>query len=197
MLPISIRITNKPVVVVGGGKVAARRVKTLLAERANVTVVSPMLHEPLQTLYKEGAFVWENRPFHASDVEQKLLVIAATNHREVNAHVLACCQEHQFINIVDSPENSTFHFPAVAQRGLLNIAVSTNGASPVLARKIRDDLAAQFDDEFIDYITFVKETRALIVQSETQPLRKKVLLQQLIEQPLKTAEQQQQFLKGL
>jgi precorrin-2 dehydrogenase/sirohydrochlorin ferrochelatase len=197
MFPITLQLKNKQIIIIGGGVVASRRIQSFLTEQAKVTVVSPVLSEPLQQLFTEGAFTWKNRPFHESDVQDAFIVIAATNSREVNAHIGLCCHENQLVNIADDPQKSSFHFPATVQRGLLNIAVSTSGASPTLSKKIRDDIAEQFTDDFIEYITFVKDARNKIIHSGMQPVRKKLLLQQLIEEPLQTVKEQEQFLSSL
>lgn len=194
MLPISIQLLNKPVVVIGGGVVAFRRIKTVLAEGAQVIVVSPDLHPSLQELFGNDVFVWKARPFQETDVVGAFVVIAATNNHEINAQVLACCPENQLINIVNDAQSSTFHFPAVAKRGLLGIAVSTDGANPALAKKISEDIASQFDDVFIDYLAFVKEARTKILHATTEPMQKKILLKALMEEALDTPEQQKQFL---
>lgn len=197
MFPITLQLKNKQIIIIGGGVVASRRIQSFLTEQAKVTVVSPVLSEPLQQLFTEGAFTWKNRPFHEGDVQDAFIVIAATNSREVNAHIGLCCHENQLVNIADDPQKSTFHFPATMQRGLLNIAVSTSGASPTLSKKIRDDIAEQYTDDFIGYISFVKDVRHKIIHSGMQPVRKKLLLQQLIEEPLQTVKEQEQFLSRL
>lgn len=194
MLPISLQVKNKYVVIVGGGVVATRRIQIFLEQEAIVTVISPNLSKELQQLFTESAFTWKNRPFHEGDVEEAFIVVAATNSLEVNAYVRLCCSGNQLVNIVDDPKKSTFHFPATLQKGLLSVAVSTGGASPILSKKIRDDMAEQFDDDFIKYIDFVKKVREAILHSGIQPLRKKLLLEELLEKPLVTEQEQQQFL---
>ena len=176
MLPISVNLQNKKCIVIGGGKVASRRIETLLAEGANVTVISPELLPELMTLAANEHITWLERPCDDGDCLDAFLVIAATNRKAVNERVAYDCRQHQLVNIVDDPEKSNVYFPAVGRKGLLSIAVSTEGASPVLAKNIRDLVMEQFDDEFEEYVAFVKEARTLILSMKLEERKKRTLL---------------------
>lgn len=197
MLPISVNLQHKKCIVIGGGKVATRRIKTLLAEGANVTVISPELLPELMTLAENEHIKWLERPFDDGDCLDAFLVIAATNRKAVNERVAYDCRPHQLVNIVDHPEKSNVHFPAVGRKGLLSIAVSTDGASPILAKNIRDRVMEQFDDEFEQYIAFVKETRALILSMKIEERTKRTLLHELIDHRLLSKAEQIQFLSRI
>ena len=194
MLPISVNLQNKKCVVIGGGKVASRRIQTLLAEGANITVISPELLPELMTLAENEHIKWLGRPFDDGDCLGAFLVIAATNRKAVNERVAYDCRHHQLVNIVDQPEISNVYFPAVGRKGLLSIAVSTEGASPILAKNIRDRVMEQFDDEFEQYIAFVKETRAFILSMKLEEREKRTLLHELIDPRLLSKAEQMQFL---
>lgn len=140
---------------------------------------------------------WLKRPFDDGDCLDAFLVIAATNRKAVNERVAYDCRPHQLVNIVDDPEKSNVHFPAVGRKGLLSIAVSTDGASPILAKNIRDHVMEQFDDEFEQYIAFVKETRALILSMKVEERTKRTLLHELIDYRLLSKEEQIQFLSRI
>jgi precorrin-2 dehydrogenase / sirohydrochlorin ferrochelatase len=197
MLPVTVRLKDQQVVIVGGGNVAARRIQYFLDQEATIIVVSPSLNEELQQRYLDNEFTWRNRPFHESDVDGALIIIAATNSQEVNAHVGLCCKSNQLVNIADDTKKSNFYFPATLKKGLLTIAVTTSGASPVLSQKIRDDIASNIDDRLIQYIDFVKSARRQIIDSPIQPLQKKLLLSELIETPMYSESEQQAFLQQL
>ena len=197
MLPISVNLQNKKCVVIGGGKVAFRRIQTFLAEGANVTVISPELLPELMILAKDQHIKWLERPFDAGDCFEAFLVIAATNHKEVNERIAYHCQQNQLVNIVDNPEKSNVYFPAVGRKGLLSIAVSTEGASPILAKNIRDRVMEQFDDEFEEYVAFVKEVRALILSMTLEERKKRTLLNELIDYRLLSKAEQIKFLSRI
>ena len=197
MLPISVNLQHKKCIVIGGGKVATRRIKTLLAEGANITVISPELLPELTILAENEHITWLERPFDDGDCLNAFLVIAATNRKAVNERVADDCRPHQLVNIVDRPEKSNVYFPAVGRKGLLSIAVSTDGASPILAKNIRDRVMEQFDDEFEEYMAFVKETRVLILSMKLEERKKRTLLHELIDHRLLSKTEQIQFLSRI
>ena len=197
MLPISVNLQNKKCIVIGGGKVASRRIQTLLAEGANVTVISPELLPELMILVEDQHIKWFRRPFDDGDCLGAFLVIAATNRKAVNERVAYDCRQNQLVNIVDNPEKSNFYFPAVGRKGLLSIAVSTEGASPILAKNIRDRVMEQFDNEFEQYVAFVKEARALILSMKLEERKKRTLLNELIDNRFLSKAEQIQFLSRI
>lgn len=197
MLPISVELENKPCTVIGGGKVALRRVKALLAEGAKVTVISPDLLSELALLVDGVQLKWHSRPFQDGDTIGAFLVIAATNLRAVNAQIGVECNRSQLINIVDDPTGSNFYFPAIGRKGLLTVAVSTEGASPLLAKKIRDDMMRSFDDDFEHFVYFVKEARERILALGLEGAQQKRLLKEIVNDCYLDRTLQQQFLRGL
>ncbi len=137
-LPIFLNLKQQPCLVVGGGEVAARKVQALIRAGAAVTVVAPELGRELTPLAAEGALCHWARPFAAEDVADFSLIISATNHAAVNESVAAAARLARIpVNVVDCPELCSFIFPAIVDRSPVVVAVSTGGASPVLARLIR------------------------------------------------------------
>lgn len=198
MYPVMLNIRDKKAVVVGGGKVAYRKVKGLLAEGAHVSVVSPAVVEEMVELVEQGQVRLFARTFESGDVADAFLVIAATNCPQVNHFVADCCQPFQLVNIVDDSERSTFHVPAVVQRGNLVLTVSTGGASPLLAKKIRDELAEQYSVDYEAYVIFLAEARQQILAQSFAPEQRKTLLKQsLDEQYFRSVEARQLFLAQL
>ena len=140
-LPIFIQIKQRPCLVVGGGSIAARKVALLRKAEADVTVVSPELCDELVDLAKDGKIKHQQRMFSASDLEQCDLVIAATDQRKVNEHVSELAKAQRLpVNVVDNPDLCSFIMPSIIDRSPVQIAISTGGTSPVLARMLRTKL---------------------------------------------------------
>ncbi|HEY0603345.1 MAG TPA: bifunctional precorrin-2 dehydrogenase/sirohydrochlorin ferrochelatase [Herpetosiphonaceae bacterium] len=136
-------------VVVGGGEVAARKVRALLDSGANVTVISPELQPQLADWRGAGLLAHEARPYQPGDLAGAFLAIAATDRREVNAAVAAEARERGLLcNVVDDPGDSTFHTLGSVTRGDVLLAVATGGDSPALAAHIRRKLEATFGPEY-------------------------------------------------
>ncbi|MCI5132825.1 MAG: bifunctional precorrin-2 dehydrogenase/sirohydrochlorin ferrochelatase [Candidatus Electrothrix sp. EH2] len=148
--PVSLHITGKLCVVVGGGNVAERKVLSLLQAHALVRIISPQLTEVLLTETEKSAVDWRNRGYQRGDLDGALLVFAATDKKEIQHAVLRDAQQAGvLINVADAPELCDFQVPALIRRENLHIAVSTNGASPALAAKIRRDLEKKYGDEYV------------------------------------------------
>ncbi len=175
--PIMVDITNKQVVVVGGGKVAERKIRGLQEANANVIVVAPEVTEYIQQLANGGALVWRKKYFSPGDLEDAFLIIAATNNREVNEAVAQAAQPYQLINVVDAPTQSNFYVPSIVRRGKLTIAVSTEGASPTLAKKICQEIDEMYDEDYGNYIDFLYECRQYILRNVSDSDKKQQLLQ--------------------
>lgn len=140
-LPIFVNIRHQPCLVVGGGEVAARKVSLLLSAGATVTVVSPQLSHELADMLTAGKITHLPRNFENADIQQPVLVIAATDDRAVNENVSALARARGIpVNVVDNPGLCSFIMPSIVDRSPLQIAISTGGASPVLARMIRTKL---------------------------------------------------------
>lgn len=198
MLAVTLKLNEKKVVVIGGGKVAARKIQSLLAEGARVKVISPEIIAEIEKLVQKDEVEWIQRDFKASDVHQAFLIIAATNNHQVNAFVAKSCTENQLINIVDDPTNSSFHFNAVVKRGLMTIAVSTGGASPIVAKQIRDDIAKIYDEQYEAYMQFLLKARTAILQADINMEESNLLLRKLAEPQLReSVKLQQQFLENI
>lgn len=146
--PISIDLAGKPCLVVGGGRVAFRKVVGLVRAGATVTVIAKQFIHKFTVLGERVRYV--ERGFAEGDVIQEYaLVIGATDSLEVNKAVAAACTEARVLcNIVDNPELCGFIVPSVLRRGPVTIAVSTGGASPLLARAIRKRIAENIGPEY-------------------------------------------------
>ena len=138
-LQIALKLAGQPCLVVGGGAVARRKIELLVAAKAELKVVAVAPGEEVLDFCSKHGIAVERRPFDALDVAGRLLVIAATDDAEVNAEVFAACRRHGvLVNCVDRGDLSTAIFPAIVDRDPVTVGISTGGASPTLARHLRE-----------------------------------------------------------
>jgi len=163
-----VKLGGRQCVVVGGGKVAAAKVKGLLACGARVTVVSPEAGSLVRTQASKGALVWRKKSFSPGDLKGAFLAIAATDSPATNAAVFRSCKTRKVLcNSVDDPAHCDFFYPAVVRRGPLQIAVSTSGRSPGLAARLRKDLARQFGPEWRELVERLGRQREEILKTSS------------------------------
>jgi uroporphyrin-III C-methyltransferase/precorrin-2 dehydrogenase/sirohydrochlorin ferrochelatase len=163
--PLFLDIAGKPVLLVGGGDVAARKFALLNDASAKVTVVAPALGQELSVALARGALVHVAREYAAGDIEGQWLVVAATDDRAVNAAVSAAASAARIpCNVVDDRELSSFIMPAIIDRSPVQIAVSTGGTSPVLARLIRERLETLLDSSLGPLAAFADRWRSAVKQ---------------------------------
>jgi precorrin-2 dehydrogenase/sirohydrochlorin ferrochelatase len=156
-------LTSRRCLVVGGGPVAERKAVSLVKAGADVVVVSPTATPPLKQMALLGQIEWLRRSYRPEDGENCFLVIAATNDERVNRAVYQDAKKRgQWINVVDQPALCNFTVPSTVQRGKLTIAISTSGASPSLAKKIRRELERTYGDEYSLFLDLMQEIRGLI-----------------------------------
>jgi len=179
--PIHINIEYKTVVIVGGGHVATQKVASLIPAKANIVVVSPTLDDSLLPLVEAGKITWREKEFEPRDLDDASLIIAATNDTSVNEAVQEAAQHWQLINRADAQAESDFITPATVRRGPLVLTVSTSGASPALARKIKADLEEQFDEIYDDYVCFLQQARLMIAANFEKGQQRRAALQALLE----------------
>jgi siroheme synthase-like protein len=158
--PVFLEMKDRPCVVVGGGGVAERKVEGLLAAGARVTVVSPELTAALAALKEEGRLQHVARPYREGDLEGCEVAVVATDDGSVNADVAREGRERGvWVNAVDDPPNCDFILPSVIRRGDIVIAVSTGGASPALARRLREELEAFLSEDYGPLAELLQEVR--------------------------------------
>lgn len=142
MYPVMINIAGKPVVVVGGGKVASRKIKTLLDKKAAVTVISPLLHEEID----KTKVTWLERPYQKGDLDGAKLVFACTDNASVNSQVMADAHPSQLVNNTGDKHYSDFYNVAMARAKDFSVMISTDGASPERSKEIRKKLEAILEE---------------------------------------------------
>ena len=163
--PIFLDLCERPCLVVGGGEVAARKAQQLLRAQADLTLVAPGASAEVQALAQQGKVRHEARTFRAQDVNGCALVIAATDDEQVNRDVAAAAKAAQVpVNVVDSPALCSFIMPSVVDRDPVQVAVSTGGASPVLARLLRTKLETLIPASYGRLATVVRELRGRVKQ---------------------------------
>jgi uroporphyrin-III C-methyltransferase/precorrin-2 dehydrogenase/sirohydrochlorin ferrochelatase len=179
-LPIFIRLQGQPAVVVGGGRVGLRKVELLRKAGARVTVVAPEITEELVALRDSGELRHVAAPFESTHLEGAELVIAATHSRDVNRSVSEAARALRLpVNVVDDPELSTFIFPAIIDRSPVIVAVGSGGQSPVLARRVREQLEALLPARLGALARFVgnrrKEVQQVLPPRERRPFWERII----------------------
>jgi siroheme synthase-like protein len=177
LLPIFVKLSGRPCLVVGAGPVGAAKIATLLEAGARVTVVAPAAVDDVRALAAAGKLQWLPRPFEPGDLEGQFLVIAATSVREVNHAVFAEAERRAILcNAVDDPPNCRFYFSAVVRRGDLQIAISTAGESPAVAQMLRREIDHALDESMGDWLRLVGDLRRDILATHPPSEDRKRLL---------------------
>ncbi len=158
--PVNLLIEGKPCLVIGGGLVAERKVRSLVAAGAAVRVISPQLTPGLADLVEQKQILHTDRPYQSGDTAGYLLVICAANCPEVNQLASTEAQERNIlVNVVDAPKTGNFNVPAKVARGDLLLTVSTGGRSPALSRRLREKLAEEYGPEYGVYLELLAKAR--------------------------------------
>jgi precorrin-2 dehydrogenase / sirohydrochlorin ferrochelatase len=156
-----LRLSGRRCVVIGGGDVGLEKVEGLLACDGDVTLIAPDAIEPLRELAGEGSIRWERREYGgAADLEGAFLVIAATSASDVNIAVYEDAERRaMLVNVVDVPPLCNFILPAIVRSGPLAIAISTAGASPALAKRIRNEIADEYGEPYARLAVLLNDVR--------------------------------------
>lgn len=158
--PIMLNVKGKKCGVIGGGKVAYRKITTLLECGAEVLVISKEIIQDIRILVNENKVIHFEDNYDFKYILDSYLVYAATNEKNINEKIYKQCNEKNIlVNVVDEPDICNFIVPSKIKRGDLTIAVSTNGKSPMLARKIREDLEQIYDDRYEIFLDIMGQVR--------------------------------------
>lgn len=183
--PIFLDLQARPCLVVGGGEVAERKVHSLLQAGGQVTVISPTLTPQLQVWETERRIAARLRPYETGDLNGFTLVFAATDDETLQRQIAAEARETgALVNVVDRPALCSFIVPALVSRGDLTVAISTSGASPALARKVRQTLEQQFGEEYALGLQVLARVRELVSNEIYSPEERQRLFTALVESPL-------------
>jgi len=156
-----LKLTGRRCLVIGGGDVGLEKVEGLLACGGDVTLIAPRAVEELREYAHEGSIRWEQRPYAgASDLESAFVVIAATDDTDVNIAVFADAERRaMLVNVVDVPPLCNFILPAIVRSGPLAIAISTAGASPALAKRMKREIEEQFGEPYATLALLLNDVR--------------------------------------
>src|SRR5436190_15556766 len=155
-----LRLKGRRSLVVGGGDVGLEKVEGLLACDAAVTLVAPEAIDPLRALASEGSIRWEQREYRTEDLEGTFIAIAATSDTDVNISVYQDAERRaMLVNVVDVPPLCNFILPAIVRTGPLAIAISTAGASPALAKRMKREIEGQFGEPYARLAMLLNEVR--------------------------------------
>ncbi|MBN8253151.1 precorrin-2 dehydrogenase [Priestia flexa] len=198
MFTVTLNLEGKTILIVGGGKVAVRRIRKLLEHKAEIIVVSPHVDDEIHEWDKQGKIKVKKRCLEKKDLTHVFLVVVATNQLDALDIVEKEKSEHQLINMASAHTKGNVYIPASFSRGDLSVAVSTNGASPLLTKKLISELKVQFDDSYTQYTSFLKQCREIIHSMNLPHVEKYKLLTEATEEELRLSERsQEQFLKKL
>lgn len=149
--PIYIDIEERDVVIIGGGTVCARKAETMMKYGARVTVVSPEFTEEIEQWEREGKLVLKRKHYQDADLQGANIVIASTDNQHVNEQIAADCRRRKIpVNVVDVTPLCEFIVPAIIEKGSIQIAVSTGGKSPAVARTLKEDLQRSIGPEYAE-----------------------------------------------
>src|SRR5215213_4250509 len=149
--PIYLDIEDRRVVIVGGGNVCARKAETMMKYGARVTIVSPAFTDEIEQWAREGCLVLKRKEYDASDLDGANIVIASTDVQSVNEQIATDCRARRIpVNVVDVTPLCEFIVPAIIESGSIQIAVSTGGKSPAVARTLKEDLQRTIGPEYAE-----------------------------------------------
>lgn len=170
-------LKNKKTVVVGGGRVAERKVRILLKAGALVKIISPEITRNLRILKDKGKIKHIIRAYKTGDTKDAFVVIACTSSTEVNTQIAR--EAGHLVNVIDLPSEGNFIAPSIVRRGPLTIAISTEGASPAISKAIRKEMEKLYDKEFALYLKFVESTRNRAIKKLLDNKKREKLLKSL------------------
>ena len=180
LFPIFLKLTSRPCLVIGAGNLAESKIESLRAANGQVTVIAPQANPRIADLAASGEITWIQREYTPGDVQNYFLVVTATNVPAVNRAVFHEATANNILcNAVDDPPFCDFYFPSVVRRGDLQIAISTAGASPALAQRLRKEINAQLPLDTGDWLADLGNLRREVVAAEPLNESRKLLLHQL------------------
>ncbi len=155
-----LKLSGRKCVVVGGGEIGLDKVEGLLACEGEVTLIAPEAIDALRELAAEGSIHWEQREYEAADLEGTFMVIAATDDTDVNIAVYDDAEKRaMLVNVVDVPPLCNFILPAIVRTGPLAIAISTAGASPALAKRMKRQIAEEYGEPYARLAILLNDVR--------------------------------------
>ncbi|MDD4170748.1 MAG: bifunctional precorrin-2 dehydrogenase/sirohydrochlorin ferrochelatase [Syntrophomonas sp.] len=181
LYPIYLNLDSKRCLVIGGGKVAERKVATLLEYEADVILVSPEVTPMIDDWAAHNLIIWRRGVFQPQDLDNIFLVFIATGDNNVNKSITTLCrQKGILVNAVDDPPNCDFYVPSILRRNSLCIAISTEGKSPLLAAKLRRELESIVPAEYGEWVEILGRLREDIKKSHLDINERQKLFETLV-----------------
>ena len=175
-----LKLAGRPCLVVGAGTIAESKIASLIEADAQVLVVAPDATPGVRSWAQAKQVEWRQRGFQPGDLDGMFVVVAATSSTELHKQIFQeATRRGVLCNIVDVPELCDFYYPAVVQRGALQIAVSTSGQSPALAQRLRIELEEQFGPDYEVWLAHLSEARDKLQSRELDPEERKRMLHKL------------------
>ena len=183
--PVFLNLKDKKTAVIGGGRVAERKARTLIRAGAAVKIISPSLTHGLKMLSEKGKLAHIKRSYKKGDVKKAFLVIAATSSPQTNTKV---ARDAEFlINVIDKPSEGNFIAPSFVRSGPLTIAISTEGASPAISKAIRKEMEKLYCKEFAHYLKFVELIRKTAIKKISDHKKRERFLKSLASEEIFSA----------
>jgi precorrin-2 dehydrogenase / sirohydrochlorin ferrochelatase len=184
LFPMFVKLHGKAVLVVGAGSIGEPKIGSLLDTGAHIRVIAREATERVREWSRAGQLALEERGFVPADLDSVFLAVIATSQRDLNEVAYTEAQKRNVLcNVVDVPEQCDFYYPALVKRGDLQIAISTSGQSPALARRLREQLEQQFAPSYADWVAELGATRRDVLKSNLTREQKRELLMSLAARP--------------
>lgn len=178
--PAFLDITAKRCLVVGGGKVAERKVAMLLQFNAHVTVVGPVITRTLLKLDNESKIEYFQRTYRAKDLDNTALVFACTDNSAINDKIKTEAARKKIpVNVVDNPDLCDFIVPSIIRKGDLTIAISTSGELPLLSKKLRQKIEELVTDDYLEYLHIIGEFRKHLMKTVKEARKRGLIMKDI------------------
>ncbi|WP_277678829.1 NAD(P)-dependent oxidoreductase [Gracilibacillus dipsosauri] len=196
-IPMMVSLSNKKVVIIGGGQISERKTCRLVEYGIKPTLISPSITERLRQMIQHYDLNWIKKECSPSDLPYYDVIIIATNCSSVNQMILDHKPKHAWVNATHHASKGEIEFPIALRRGKLQIAISTGGSSPILAKKIKAQLEHDFPEDYDTYIDFLHQARSLLKQAKVGSNIRIELLEKIVNKPIYKVEEQKNFLNML
>lgn len=183
--PIYLDIKGKKCIVIGGGKVAERKVFSLLNAGARITVISPDVTSKLDKMARSGKIDLIKRPYRKGDLKEALLVYATTDDKVANTRISEEAEKKGILlNVADNPDGCDFIVPSVVERGDLSIAISTGGSSPALAKRLRMEMEERYGEDYAVFLDIMAAIRRKLLTKGTENDKNRKVFNKLASSPM-------------
>jgi precorrin-2 dehydrogenase/sirohydrochlorin ferrochelatase len=178
--PVFLDITNKKCLVIGGGKVAERKVEMLLQFKAHVVVVGPVMTRALLKLGKECKIEYFQRTYTVKDLDNTALVFACTDNSAINNKIKKeAARKNIPVNVVDTPDLCDFIVPSIIRKGDLTIAISTSGELPLLSKKLRQKIEEIVTDDYLEYLHIMGGFRKHLMKTVKETRKRGLIMKDI------------------